>query len=105
MRRDAALYEPASARTGQRGGPPTQGARLPIPTALAAETNNRRWHKVTVQVRGAGMQRLVCVRDVLWCAITKTDLLRLVIVRDLGGIEPDDFFVTTDRTATALRLT
>ena len=86
-------------------GPLPRATRLPIPTALAAEANNRRWRKVTVKVRGAGMQRLVCVRDVLWCAVTKTDLLRLVIVRDLGGIEPDDFFVTTDRTATALRLT
>ena len=50
------------------------------------------------------MQRLVCVRDVLWYAVNKTDLLRLVIVRDPGGIEPDDFFVTTDRTATGAQV-
>ncbi len=50
------------------------------------------------------MQRLVCVRDVLWYAVNSSDLLRLVIVRDPGGIEPDDFFVTTDRTATGAQV-
>ncbi len=46
------------------------------------------------------MQRLVHVRDVLWYAVNKTDLDRLVIVRDPDGVEPDDFFITTDRAAT-----
>ena len=84
MRRDGALYEAAPARTGKRGRPPTKGDRLPIPTALAAQANNRRWRKVTVDVRGTSMQRLVCVRDVLWYAVNSSDLLRLVIVRDPG---------------------
>jgi hypothetical protein len=104
MRRDAALYEAAPARTGKRGRPRTKGERLPIPTALAAQANNRRWRKVTVEVRGTSMQRLVCVRDVLWYAVNSSDLLRLVIVRDPGRIEPDDFFVTTDRTATGAQV-
>ena len=51
-------------------------------------------------MRGRTMRRLVLVRDVLWYAVNKRDLLRLVIVRDPDGIEPDDFFITTDRTAT-----
>jgi len=46
------------------------------------------------------VQRLVHVRDVLWYAVNKTDLDRLVIVRDPDGVEPDDFFITTDRAAT-----
>ncbi len=38
---------------------------------------------------------------VLWYRVNKTDLVRLVIVRDPDGIEPDDYFFTTDLTATA----
>ena len=50
------------------------------------------------------MPRLVLVRDVLWYTVNKRDLLRLVIVRDPDGIEPDDFFITTDRTATGAQV-
>ncbi len=38
--------------------------------------------------------------DVLWYQVRKDALVRLVIVRDPSGIEPDDFFVTTDLSAT-----
>jgi hypothetical protein len=55
-------------------------------------------------VRGKPAQRLVLVRDVLWYRVNKHALLRLVIARDPGGIEPDDFFVTTDRTATGAHI-
>jgi hypothetical protein len=37
---------------------------------------------------------------VLWYRVNKTDLVRLVIVRDPDGIEPDDYFFTTDLDAT-----
>jgi hypothetical protein len=37
-------------------------------------------------------------------SVNKRDLLRLVIVRDPDGAEPDDFFVTTDRTATGAEI-
>ena len=47
------------------------------------------------------MTRLVHVRDVLWYQVNKTDLVRLVIVRDPDRDEPDDYFFTTDLTATA----
>ena len=36
----------------------------------------------------------------LWYRVNKHALLRLVIVRDPEEVEPDDFFVTTDTTAT-----
>ncbi len=99
MRRDAALYEPAPPRTGKRGRPRTKGDRLPTPAELANKARKKDWQDVEIDVRGRTVQRLVCVRDVLWYAVNKHDLLRLVIVRDPAGVEPDDFFVTTDLTA------
>ena len=55
---------------------------------------------MNVDVRGHTVERLVHVRDVLWYRVNKADLVRLVIVRDPDGIEPDDFFFTTDLAAT-----
>jgi hypothetical protein len=100
IRRDAALYEAAPPRTGRRGHPRTRGDRLPTPADLAAQTGRRHWQKVDVDERGRTLQRLVHVRDVLWYTVNKKDLLRLVIVRDPAGIQPDDFFITTDLEAT-----
>ncbi len=100
MRRDAALYEPAPPRTGKRGRPRTKGARLPTPPELAARARRRDWERVDIDVRGRSAERLVHARDVLWYAVNKHDLVRLVVVRDPEAIEPDDFFFTTDLAAT-----
>jgi len=100
MRRDAALYEQAPPRTGKPGRPATKGERLPTPAGLAEAARKRQWRKVTVDMRGTPLERLVYVRDVLWYAVNKNDLVRLVIVRDPHGVEPDDFFITTDTSAT-----
>jgi hypothetical protein len=99
IRRDAALYEQAPPRTGKRGRPRTRGARLPTPPKLAAQARPGHWQTVTVDVRGKTLQRLVHVRDVLWYTVNRRDLLRLVVVRDPAGVEPDDYFITTDLTA------
>jgi len=96
IRRDAALYQPAPPRTGRRGRPATKGGRLPTPAGLAKAARKRQWRKATIDVRGTTVERLVMVRDVLWYTVNKADLVRLVIVRDPAGVEPDDFFVTTD---------
>lgn len=100
IRRDAALYEPAPPRTGKRGRPRTRGERLPTPPGLATAVAPKQWDTVSIDVRGRTVQRLVHVRDVLWYAVNKTDLVRLVVVRDPAGAEPDDFFLTTDPAAT-----
>ena len=100
MRRDAALYEPAPPRTGKRGRPRTRGARLPTPPQLAARARHRDWERVDIDVRGRSVERLVYVRNVLWYSVNKRDLVRLVVVRDPEGIEPDDFFFTTELSAT-----
>jgi hypothetical protein len=100
MRRDAALYEPAPPPTGRPGRPRTKGDRLPTPPQLAAQARRRDWQRATIDVRGRPVERLVLVRDVLWHSVNKHDLVRLVIVRDPAGVEPDDFLLTTDLAAT-----
>jgi hypothetical protein len=100
MRRDAALYAPPPKRSPKRRGRPRKhGHRLPNPSQLAQSA--RTWIKTPVQIRGQSLTRLVHVRDVLWYSVSPTALVRLVIVRDPQGKEPDDFFFTTDLQATA----
>src|ERR1035437_1860811 len=99
MRRDGALYEAAPPRTGKRARPRLKGQRLPTPPKIAAQARPRDWSKVTVDVRGRKVEQLTLTRDVLWYRVNAQELVRLVIVRDPSGVEPDDFFVTTDLTA------
>jgi hypothetical protein len=104
MRRDAALYDAAPPRTGKRGRPRTRGERLPTPAQLSNTIPKRAWRKIAVDVRGHTVDRLVHTRDVLWYRVNKTDLVRLVIVRDPDGVEPDDYFFTTDLAATPVEI-
>ena len=99
MRRDAALYQPAPPRTGRRGRPRTKGDRLPTPPQIATQARPRDWRTVTIDVRGRAVDKLVLTRDLLWYGVNPNDAVRLVIVRDPAGIEPDDFFLTTELTA------
>ena len=100
MRRDAALFEPAPPPTGRRGRPRTRGDRLPTPPQLAEQARRRDWQRVTINVRGRPVERLALVRDALWHTVNNTDLVRLVVVRDPTSVDPDEFFFTTDTTAT-----
>ena len=101
MRRDAALYDPAPPRTGKRGRPRTKGKRLLTPAAMSTTVPAADWDTIEADNRGTTITRLVYLRDVLWYRLNPTDLVRLVIVRDPAGREPDDYFFTTDLTATA----
>ena len=100
MRRDAALYEPAPPPTGKRGRPRTRGDRLPTPTAFSTATPAEDWATIEADSRGTTIERQIHIEDVLWYRVNKTEMVRLVIVRDPTGIEPDDYFFTTDLTAT-----
>jgi hypothetical protein len=103
MRRDAAIFAPPPKTKGpRRGRPRKRGRRLPTPEQLAKTA--RQWTKIKVQIRGRWLHRLVHVQDVLWYTVAPESLVRLVIVRDPAGKEPDDFFFTTDRTATAVHV-
>jgi hypothetical protein len=93
IRRDAAVYEPAPPRTGKRGRPRTKGRRLPKPPALAAAATD--WTEAQVDERGRTVTRLLWSRDVLWYQVCRHKLVRLVVVRDPTGAQPDDFFVTS----------
>lgn len=98
MRRDAAIYEsPPPRKKGQRGRPRKKGKRLPSPEKLAKRTKSkRRWKKAKVNIRGKVEQRLLLVCRVLWYTVCPDRQVLLVIVRDPQGVQPDDFFFTTD---------
>ena len=101
MRRDAALYQAAPPRTGRRGRPRTKGDRLPTPPGLAAAAHQTTGHAVQIDQRGKPITRQVLTSATCsGTGSTSSDLVRLVIVRDPDGIEPDDYFFTTDLTAT-----
>jgi len=101
MRRDAALYAPSPPRKrGQRGRPRKKGRRLPSPEQLARRVR-RGWITTTVDIRGKSVERRLLCRPVLWYHVCPNRLVLLVIVRDPLGKQPDDFFFTTDLTASA----
>jgi len=94
MRRDAALYEAAPPRSGKAGRPRKRGARLATPVKLAKAATG--FCEVELDWRGRKVTKLIWTRDVLWYRVCPDALVRLVVVRDPSGIEPDDFFFSTD---------
>jgi hypothetical protein len=100
MRRDASLFGPAPPPTGKPGRPRLKGDRLPTPERMSADLPDTAFTKVGVDIRGTKVIRLVHARDVLWYTVNHHDLVRLVIVRDPDGHQPDDYFATTDLDAT-----
>ena len=94
MRRDAALYEAPPSRTNRRGRPRKKGARLDAAVQLAKAATS--WQEVELDWRGHKVTKLLWSRDVLWYRVCKDAMVRLVVVRDPTGHEPDDFFFTTD---------
>jgi len=103
MRRDAALYKAPPPRTkGQRGRPRKRGERLPSPTQWADTVPKTSWQSATVTIRGKTKTRLLFSQAVLWYKTCPDALVLMVLVRDPTGREPDDFFFTTDLTATAV---
>ncbi|MGH9059950.1 MAG: IS701 family transposase, partial [Acidimicrobiales bacterium] len=90
MRRDAALYEAPPPRTGKRGRPRTKGKRLGTPVELARLA--RGWRTIKVDWRGQLVTKKLWSIDVLWYRVCPDAMVRLVVVRDPAGKEPDDFF-------------
>ena len=96
MRRDAAIYEAAPARTGRRGRPRTKGRRLPGPSKLAKRLKDSQFKKATCEFRGDKATKLIWSKPVLWYRVSPKAMVLLIVVRDPEGNEPDDFFFTTD---------
>ena len=98
-RLDAALYAPAPPRRkGQWGRPRVRGARLPSPEKQVARA---RWKRIEVTVYGKTVKVRVFVIDALWYVAARSELVRLVVVRDFPGHKRDDVFVSTDPTLDA----
>jgi hypothetical protein len=97
IRRDAAVYELTPPRTGKRGRPRKKGDRLPSLPALANTATA--WATVDYDQRGTTITRQLTSRRLLWYGVARDTPLLLVIVRDPQGHQPDDFFITTDTTA------
>jgi hypothetical protein len=100
LRRDAALYElpPTRRRSGQRGRTPQKGRRLPSPGAMAAR-RKKGWKTVTVLQQGRSVKRRVLGITCLWYHVRRELPIRLLIVRDPAGVQPDDFLFCTEATA------
>jgi len=98
MRRDAALFGPAPERTGRRGQPRKKGERLETPAELSGRLKRKGFDEVECEWRGRTVTKLVWTKDVLWYRVCSGAMVRLVIVRDPVGHEPDDYFFSTDTT-------
>ena len=57
------------------------------------------WTTLTYDQRGNQTVRQAWSRKLLWYHVAKDRPLLLVVVRDPNGIQPDDFFITTDTSA------
>ena len=102
IRRDAAVYELAPERTKKRGRPREKGARLPSLKALGEKALFRLGEVTRYGVREEVLlHTFVC----LWPKVSKKKPIRIVIVRDQQGKEPDDYFFTTDVEASVLAVT
>jgi DDE superfamily endonuclease len=98
-RLDAQLYAPPpERRPAQMGRPRVRGPRVPSPEKQVA---NARWKRVEVTVYGRTVKIRVFVIDALWYVAARSELVRLVVVRDFPGHERDDVFVSTDPTMDA----
>jgi len=95
-----ALCAAVAPETGTTRAAAKRGRRLAAPVELARRTR-RGWVKTTLEVRGKSIERLLLARPVLWYHVCPNRCVLLVIVRDPGGNEPDDFFFTTDLAASA----
>lgn len=93
LRRDAALSELPPERTKKRGRPTAKGARLPSLKEMAGKAV---FSRRTVTRYGVTEEILVHTFVCLWWGVSKKRPIRVVIVRDAKGHEPDDYFFTTD---------
>jgi len=98
MRRDAALFGPAPDRTGKPGQPRKRGERLKTPTEFSTALKRKDLTEVECDWRGHKVTKLIWSKEVLWYRVSPGAMVRLVILRDPTGREPDDYFFCTDTT-------
>lgn len=81
VRKDAALYAPTPARTGQRGRPAKKGDRLASLTQIAAD-GAADWQQATATRYAKSEQLDVRVMPCLWYEALNDTPCRLILVRD-----------------------
>ena len=95
LRLDAALYAPPPRRRpGQKGRPCRRGDRLP---ALAQRiARPRRWATLHLVVYGRAVAPQVFTLAALWYGALRSQLVRIVVVRDPSGRRRAEAFFRTD---------
>jgi DDE superfamily endonuclease len=95
LRLDAALSAPPPPRrAGQKGRPRRRGDRLP---ALAQRiAHQRRWTDLPLVLYGRAVTPRIFTLDALWYGALRSQLVRIVVVRDPSRRRRDEAFFCTD---------
>jgi len=95
LRLDAALYAPPPARRpGQQGRPRRRGERLPTLSQQIAR--RRRWTVLPVVLYGRAVSPRIFTLEALWYGALRSQLIRIVVVRDPSRRRRDEAFFCTD---------
>ncbi len=95
LRWDAALYAPPPARRpGQKGRPRKRGDRLPALAQRIARC--RRWTDLPLVLYGRAVTPRTFTLDAVWYGALRSQLIRIVVVRDPSGRRRDEAFFCTD---------
>ena len=95
LRLDAALYAPPPARRpGQKGRPRRRGERLPTLSQQIAR--RRRWTVLPVVLYGRAVSPRIFTLEALWYGALRSQLIRIVVVRDPSRRRRDEAFFCTD---------
>ena len=97
LRLDAALYAPPPPRRpGQKGRPRCRGERLPSLSQRIARC--RRWTSLRLVLYGRAVSPRIFTLDALWYGALRSQLVRIVVVRDPSRRRRDEAFFSTDLT-------
>src|SRR5438132_83051 len=95
LRLDAALYAPPPPRRpGQKGRPRRRGDRLPALQQLISR--RRRWSALPLVLYGRAVTPRLLTLEALWYGALRSQLVRIVVVRDPSGRRHDEAFFCTD---------
>jgi hypothetical protein len=95
LRKDAALNAlPGPRRRGKRGRTAQKGKRLASLKQLAKRA--KEWKTVKILKQGRSVTRRVASLTCLWFHVCRDRPVRVLIIRDPAGLEPDDYAVCTD---------
>jgi len=95
LRWDAALYAPPPARRlGQKGRPRRRGDRLPSLSQRTARC--RRWTDLPLVLYGRAVTPRIFALEAVWHGALRSQLIRIVVVRDPSRRRRDEAFFCTD---------